>query len=229
MTEPTPPGPEGAPDASRDPHAPGPPPFPGRVPPPDPPAVPPPPMPPPPAGPGSTPPPPAPPPYGGPPYGPPPYGGPAAPDGVPYADFGLRLGGWLIDFVILTLPTLLITAPFHVVHRVHAYVRGMHAFRYHVGPVGVLIDAAIVILYGGILCGLPRGQTFGMMATRTRVVSAGTGDAVGFPRAFARAAFEYLMLVALILPWVIDMLFPLWDSRKQTLHDKVTDTVVITV
>jgi uncharacterized RDD family membrane protein YckC len=197
-------------------------------------------MPPPPAGPGATAPPPygapdygappyGPPSYGAPGYGPPPYVGPDGPGGVPYADFGLRLGGWLIDFLILTIPTLLITAPFHVVHRVHAYVRGMHAFRYHVGPVGVLIDAAVVILYGGILCGLPRGQTFGMMATRTRVVSAGTGGPVGFPRAFARAAFEYLMVVALILPWVIDMLFPLWDARKQTLHDKVTDTVVITV
>jgi uncharacterized RDD family membrane protein YckC len=146
---------------------------------------------------------------------------------VPYADFGLRLGGWLIDFVILTIAALLLTAPFHLIHRVHTVVRGMHAFRYHVGVPGVLIDAAIVIVYGGLLCGLPRGQTFGMMATGTRVVTANSGDAIGFPRAFGRAAFEYLMVVALIIPWVVDMLFPLWDPRKQTLHDKITDTVVI--
>jgi len=29
------------------------------------------------------------------------------------------------------------------------------------------------------------------------------------------------------IPWVIDMLFPIWDSRNQTLHDKVSNTVVV--
>ena len=103
----------------------------------------------------------------------------------------------------------------------------LHAYRYHVGVPGVLIDAVMVIVYGGLLCGLPRGQTIGMMATGTRVVTADAGTAIGLPRAFGRAAFEYLMVVALIVPWVVDMLFPLWDARNQTLHDKITDTVVI--
>jgi uncharacterized RDD family membrane protein YckC len=135
----------------------------------------------------------------------------------------------LIDFVALTALALIVTAPLHVVHQVHVYVRGMHTFRYRVGPLGVLIDAVIVILYGGILCGLPRGQTFGMMAVGTRVVRPGGAEPVGYPRALLRAAFEYLLVVALIVPWVVDMLFPLWDPRRQTLHDKVADTVVVTV
>jgi uncharacterized RDD family membrane protein YckC len=29
------------------------------------------------------------------------------------------------------------------------------------------------------------------------------------------------------LPWVLDVLFPLWDPKKQTLHDKVSGTIVI--
>ena len=29
------------------------------------------------------------------------------------------------------------------------------------------------------------------------------------------------------LVWVLDMLFPLWDKRRQTLHDKVVGSVVI--
>jgi len=28
-------------------------------------------------------------------------------------------------------------------------------------------------------------------------------------------------------PWIIDMLFPLWDAQEQTLHDKVAGTIVI--
>jgi len=170
---------------------------------------------------------PAPPPFPGrPPPGPPP---PSTSGPVPYADFGVRLGGWLIDFLALTVLVLLVTAPLHVVHQVHVYVRGMHAFRYRVGPLGVLLDALIVVLYGGILCGLPRGQTFGMMAVGTRVVRPRSEEPVGYPRAFVRAAFEYLMVVALILPWIIDMLFPLWDRKRQTLHDKVVSSVVIRV
>jgi RDD family len=33
----------------------------------------------------------------------------------------------------------------------------------------------------------------------------------------------------LFVPWIVDMLFPLWDSRKQTLHDKVTGALVLEV
>jgi len=33
---------------------------------------------------------------------------------------------------------------------------------------------------------------------------------------------------ALFFPWVLDVLFPLWDAKNQTLHDKVAGTVVIT-
>ncbi len=34
-------------------------------------------------------------------------------------------------------------------------------------------------------------------------------------------------MIVFVFPWVIDMVFPLWDPRRQTLHDKVTRTVVI--
>jgi uncharacterized RDD family membrane protein YckC len=69
-----------------------------------------------------------------------------------------------------------------------------------------------------------------MMATHTRAVSASDSSAsIGYPRAFGRAAFEYLMAFVFFIPWVVDMLFPLWDSKNQTLHDKVANTVVITV
>ena len=34
-------------------------------------------------------------------------------------------------------------------------------------------------------------------------------------------------MVLLFIPWVIDMLFPLWDPMRQCLHDKVSRTIVI--
>jgi uncharacterized RDD family membrane protein YckC len=29
--------------------------------------------------------------------------------------------------------------------------------------------------------------------------------------------------------WLLDMLFPLWDKQRQTLHDKIAKTVVLRV
>ena len=144
------------------------------------------------------------------------------------ASYGARLGGWLLDFVILAVVSLIVTIPLHQLHRQNVTIRGTHSFRYHLGGVGIVIDAGIVILYGGLLCGSPRGQTLGMMATGTRVVRTTTNDGIGYGRAFGRAAFEYLMAVALFVPWILDMLFPIWDSQNQTLHDKAVDSIVIT-
>ncbi len=91
------------------------------------------------------------------------------------------------------------------------------------------------VLYGTLLCGAPRGQTVGMMAVRVRVVREGSGDRLGYRRALGRAALEgFLRLVNFIftllgLVWALDMLFPLWDDRRQTLHDKAVGSVVVRV
>ena len=97
----------------------------------------------------------------------------------------------------------------------------------HVSTQGSLLAALIVIIYGTVFVGSGRGQTPGMMAMRARAVDASSGAPIGHGRALARALFEYVMVVVLVLPWIVDMLFPLWDSRRQTLHDKVTNTVVV--
>jgi uncharacterized RDD family membrane protein YckC len=230
MTQVPPIGGDGAPDERLEPPTPpGPPPFPGG---------------PPGAGPTSQapPPPPTPPPGSGPPpgfmppptpgYGPMPYGSPAVgPPGFgaapSLAGYGARLGGWVIDFVIIVVVDLIVVIPLRLVRAQHVVVRGTHAFRYHFGFGGLVLTGIIVVLYGGVLCGTPRGQTIGMMASGTRVVSADGNEPIGYPRAFGRAAFEYLMAVVFFLPWVLDVLFPLWDPRNQTLHDKVTHAVVV--
>ena len=258
MTQVPPTGGEGAPDESQDPRPPEPPPFPGGYPPPAVPPVPVPPPPaapgsmPPPSGGGWPDPTPAPggafpygarppgdsgyvpPPYSAPGYGAPGYGPPTYGVGPPgtlsLAGYGARLGGWLIDFVILFVVGALVLLPLRQIHHDHVIVNGTTTSSYHIGGVGILIYAVIVIAYGGLLCGSPRGQTVGMMASRTRAVSGSDASApIGYPRAFGRAAFEYLMAFVFAIPWIVDMLFPLWDSKNQTLHDKVANTVVIKV
>jgi uncharacterized RDD family membrane protein YckC len=97
----------------------------------------------------------------------------------------------------------------------------------HVSSQGIALSALLVVTYGTAFIGSRRGQTLGMMAVRARAVDMATGGPIGYGRAFGRALFEYVLLFLFVFPWVIDMLFPLWDGRRQTLHDKVTNTVVV--
>jgi uncharacterized RDD family membrane protein YckC len=180
---------------------------------------------------------PPPPPYGGfpGPAAPPPYAagyegamGRVGPNGAPLAGYGLRLGGWLIDAVILWVVLALVLWPLHAYRRIHD-TGNVHGMQFHANGVGILIPAVVVILYGMFLCGSARGQTLGMMIVRVRVVDANSGGPIGMARALGRGAFEYLMAAIIFIPWVVDMLFPLWDQRNQTLHDKVTNSVVVRV
>ena len=98
---------------------------------------------------------------------------------------------------------------------------------YHYSVIGGILGVLITLLYGAILCGSARGQTVGMMAVGARAVNEQTGQSIGFGMALWRAFFEYLLFLVCIIPWVVDMLWPAWDSRNQTLHDKVAKTVVI--
>jgi uncharacterized RDD family membrane protein YckC len=231
------------PDEPTKPGGEGPPSYPGSMPPPVPPPGPAPGMPPPPVPPSypASPPPPPPGSYpvGG--YAPPPppyasYGGGDGPGTVPYAPWGTRLGGYLIDFVIF-IPVLLILA---LLFR-HTHVLTVHLNTRRNGTetrrtfslLSVLLTGLADLVYVTILCGGRRGQTVGMMAVGIRVVRDGTFGLVGYGQAFLRAlvegAFRFVGAVIFFLGvvWLLDMLFPLWDKKRQTLHDKITGTVVL--
>lgn len=208
----------------------GPPSFPGNAPPPAPEAPRPPAFPPPgaPAGAGAT----------GPPTfptqtGSPPPGAPA-PWGASYATWGIRVGGYLIDFVIF----LVVLALFYLLFR-HSHSLDVHLMarrgtrRRNISAVPFLITGVLWIAYGTFLCGSPRGQTVGMMAVGVRAVRDESLGELGYGRALGRALFEgvlrllNLLFFLLGLVWVLDMLFPLWDKKRQTLHDKVAGSVVL--
>jgi uncharacterized RDD family membrane protein YckC len=150
----------------------------------------------------------------------------------PYASYGARLGGWLIDWLILFVVGLALNAVFRHVGAItfHTHTTKNGVTTYHTATFSItasIVQILIVILYGAIMCGSARGQTVGMMAVGARAVDRDTGTPIGFGRALGRAAFEYLLFIVVLIPWIIDMLFPAWDQRRQTLHDKVSRTVVI--
>jgi uncharacterized RDD family membrane protein YckC len=152
--------------------------------------------------------------------------------GPPLVSYGRRLGGWLIDWLLVGVVSSIIIAVTGVYNRTTTtttFTNGSssHVTSVHFGGPGVLIQVGIALAYGTLLCGSKRGQTVGMMAVGVRAVDIRSGESIGFARALWRAFFEYLMAAVLFIPWVIDMLFPLWDPMRQCLHDKVSRTIVI--
>jgi uncharacterized RDD family membrane protein YckC len=154
---------------------------------------------------------------------------------VPYAQWGTRLGGYLIDFVIFIPVLVVLFILFRHTHalRIELMTRRKGMARQHLSLLSALIGAALYIVYTTVLCGGKRGQTVGMMAVGVRVVRDGTEDVLGYGRALARSlveqVFRALVFASLILGivWLLDMLWPLWDKKRQTLHDKVVGTVVL--
>jgi uncharacterized RDD family membrane protein YckC len=163
---------------------------------------------------------------------------PAAPYGAldaPYAPWGTRLGGYLIDLVIFIPVLVVLVLVFRHAHvlELHLTTRRHGTTRRSISLLSFLLTGVLFLVYATALVGGRRGQTVGMMAVGVRAVRDGTRDVVGYGPAFGRSLMEQILRligvvsIVLGLPWLLDMLWPLWDARNQTLHDKVAKTVVI--
>lgn len=120
------------------------------------------------------------------------------------ANFGQRLAAYLIDGVI-----------FFVVYLVMILV---------LKGTGALLSYAIFVGYMIYLEGSPSGQTVGKKLLGIRVISE-TGGPLGYGLATGRFFARFLsgFLCSLGYFWM------LWDDRKQTWHDKLVKSNVVTV
>jgi uncharacterized RDD family membrane protein YckC len=155
------------------------------------------------------------------------------PVGSPYASWGARLGGWLIDLVIfLVINGILGAALRHsnagTIHFTMTTNNGTLVHHDRISFLALVIVALLGIAYSTLLCGSARGQTVGMMAVGVRAVRADGHTVLGYGPALGRAVLEQVLRYTVIV-WILDMLFPLWDAKNQTLHDKASGSVVIRV
>jgi uncharacterized RDD family membrane protein YckC len=109
------------------------------------------------------------------------------------------------------------------------------AFRSAGSPLASLFTFfALVVAYAGptlyyVVCVAEGGQTLGKMAGGIAVRRDGDEDApVGYIRSLIRGAVPPFFWV-LLIPGLLDVLWPLWDPKKQALHDKLAGSVVIRV
>ena len=72
-----------------------------------------------------------------------------------------------------------------------------------------------------------RNQTLGKMALGIAVVDADSRSSIGYARAFRRWLSTAALRAFFTVPTIVDHLWPLRDSRNQTLHDKFARSVVV--
>jgi uncharacterized RDD family membrane protein YckC len=182
--------------------------------------------------------------------------GPLGPTGVPLASFWRRLGGYLIDQLILAVPTTLIAIPI-LLPTLGDFIREIDANSERLDPnspaydpaywttlvdgqffaslavIGVL-SLAISAAYWIVAIGR-FGRTVGGLAVGVRAIDV-NGSLPGYGRATVRWAVPASTNLIGLIPFVgfvgvllqlLIYLWILWDPQRQGLHDKAAGTYVI--
>lgn len=144
-----------------------------------------------------------------------------------YASWGTRAIGFIVD-------GLLVGVVMAVLWFVLAgVVTSMTAFVGHGAAGGMCcmfillfpLATLLVGLYNSVYLIAQRGSSIGQGLVNIKVVDA-AGNLLTQGAAFIRLVVRAGMGFVPVLP-VLDMLWPLWDPRNQTLHDKAVDCYVV--
>jgi uncharacterized RDD family membrane protein YckC len=138
-----------------------------------------------------------------------------------YASWGRRLAAYLLDTIILVLPPLVLVVAVVVADPAD------DSAAWYVALLAYVAWFVLPFVYFTFFHGDPRGQTPGKRALGIRVVSDMTGEPIGYGRAFGRYVMTVVFGFLLMIPWLLDYLWPLWDRKNQSLHDKIVGSVVV--
>ena len=155
--------------------------------------------------------------------------------GRPLAEWWKRLVALIIDGLVAAIPGLVVGVPSLV-----AAISQVETdpFTDEITEGGGVLFAAIAVtvvvfvvsqfVYFSVLNGNARGQTVGKRVLEIQVRDADSGGPIGVGRGFIRELITWLLGLVSFGAF-IDGLWPLWDQRRQTLHDKVANSVVVDV
>lgn len=137
-----------------------------------------------------------------------------------YATFWQRAGALIIDTIICYIADISIQKQAGVTDMLQYIVA-----RQKVPASSILffiVTTAISWLYYAIMESGARQATLGKMALDMNVTDT-DGNRISFSRATARYFGQYVSAIILCIGYL--MMF--WDTRRQTLHDKIAGTLVI--
>jgi uncharacterized RDD family membrane protein YckC len=154
------------------------------------------------------------------------YPAPQAYGQVTYGGFWIRLVAYIIDAVIIFIPTFVIGVVIGLIAAASAGAANNSSNANAIAGSGasVLVDLiAFVITVGYFVYFWGRGQTIGMRVFHLRVADAVTGQPIGY----GRAALRYLGYIISAIVCYIGLIWAAFDGRKQGWHDKIANTVVL--
>jgi uncharacterized RDD family membrane protein YckC len=169
------------------------------------------------------------------PYG---YGTRSAPVsdfGPPLAEWWKRLVALLIDGVVVGVPVGIVFAVLLAAALSQASIdpetgeiRGGGGALAGSLALGYALVLIAPVVYHWLLNGSQRGQTVGKIALKIQVRDAATGGPVGMGRGLLREVVRYgLGLLTCGIGGILNRLWPLWDEKRQALHDKAVRSVVV--
>lgn len=132
------------------------------------------------------------------------------------APFGWRGVGFFIDAALLAVVLAIALRPF-----------GTSALLVYA------ISVAARVVYAGLLLTYWNGATVGMRVVKLTCVDATTLSPVSMRQAFIRALTAEVIAATSLLAGILsvleflDLAWPIWDKRNQTIHDKLGGTVVL--
>ncbi|BBY59526.1 RDD family protein [Mycolicibacterium sarraceniae] len=206
---------------------------------------------------GNYPPPPPPPPAGGYPPPPPPQGGytppppgtgyapPPAGQSVPqlpqsaYTSWFTRVVAWIIDylpvFVIsgIGVGVLFATQDTSCLTESTEYAADSTCATDPSATGQAAMTGSIVLAYLYLIWNLgwrqgKTGSSIGKSIMKFKVVSEKTGQPIGFWLSVVREVlYNVALYVCAGILWLVAVLFPLWDSKRQTLVDKILSTICL--
>lgn len=169
------------------------------------------------------------------PYGPPPLQHPASvTPGFDYAGFWQRFGAWVIDLIILMIPSMIVMyalggmeAYRHLLERLQAGTDMSEAFRDYAAATETssLASLLITFLYYTFFEASKWQATPGKLALRLRVTNL-QGQRISIGRSAARNVVRLSAAIFGLIP-VICYLAITWTQRKQGLHDLWASTYVL--
>lgn len=150
-----------------------------------------------------------------------PIASPVAASQVIYASFWRRFGAALIDGVIVYFIGF-------VIGFVIGFIAGFTGNSAKTGifnTLNILISLLIGEFYYIYLIG-KFGQTLGKKWLRVKVIKIGTDEVPGYFKAFLRDGVGKILSAIILL---LGYFWMLWDSQKQTWHDKIAGTIVVKI
>ena len=152
-----------------------------------------------------------------------------------YSSWGKRVLAWIADALILGIPAFIIMSALGVGFLDDADTRidpqtgeltgdtsFVAAYFITLGLFQILYVAYYVYFNGG-----ESGQTLGKKVVGIQTRDLNTGGQLGYGRAFIRWLVGTALSFLCGIGWIVDSLWPLWDVKNLTLHDKVANSVVI--